>query len=279
MILGTESFSVQPLHQPPADDSLFLCFRNGRVLLAQADDAPQMPVYAQVRPLLPADTTPFELAHTSHGAIFVPSPFAEVPVLACDSLHYAPVSILHTMDDQAASVLASAHHLWNWYVANRFCGRCGQPLAPDGAERALRCAGCGRLLFPTIAPAVIVAITHGDHILLAQNARSEMRHYALIAGYVEVGETLEHAVHREVLEEVGLRVKDLRYLGDQPWGISGSLMFAFHAELDGSPEITLQQSELADAQWFSRDTLVAPSAHRVSIAFELIERFRRGELR
>ena len=124
---------------------------------------------------------------------------------------------------------------------------------------------------------MIVAITDGDRILLARNARGEARHYALIAGYVEVGKTLAHAVRREVLEEVGLRVKNLRYLGDQPWGVSGSLMFAFHAELDGSPEITLQQSELADAQWFARDAL-APSAHRVSIAFELIERFRRGEL-
>ena len=123
---------------------------------------------------------------------------------------------------------------------------------------------------------MIVAITRGDSILLARSVRSTFRHHSLISGYVEVGETLEHAVRREVMEEVGLRLGPLRYLGDQPWGVSGSQMFAFQAEaLDG--DIRLQESELSEAGWFRRDEL-EPHGHTVSIALELIERFRTGAL-
>ena len=128
-----------------------------------------------------------------------------------------------------------------------------------------------------IAPAVIVAITSGDKILLAQNLRSKYKHHALIAGYVEVGETLEHAVHREVKEETGLDISELRYLGDQPWGISGSHMFAFHATADPNQPIHIQESELTEARWFDRSEL-APRGSMISIASELIERFRLNTL-
>lgn len=99
-----------------------------------------------------------------------------------------------------------------------------------------------------IAPAIIVALTCGDAILLAKSANSPWKHYGLVAGYVEVGETLEQAVRREVMEEVGLPVPHLRYVGSQPWGVSGSLMCAFQGETDSSLPLKIQRSELADAQ-------------------------------
>lgn len=160
---------------------------------------------------------------------------------------------------------------------NRFCGGCGGRMEHDGAERALRCPACGQVNYPMIAPAIIVALTCGDAILLAKSANSPWKHYGLVAGYVEVGETLEQAVRREVMEEVGLPVHHLRYVGSQPWGVSGSLMCAFQGETDSSLPLKIQRSELADAKWVSRCQLSAP-ASTFSVAQELIERFRQGKL-
>lgn len=276
MILGEPSFSVQPGRQALRDDSLFLCFDGGGVLLADAaGGAPALPTWAQVKPL-PEGMTPFELAHTDRFALFCPHPFEGGRVPERAGLRYHPLHIFRSLPYAEAGLLVSCWHLWAWYGRNRFCGRCGHPLAPDAAERALRCERCGLVIYPAIAPAVIVAITRGDSILLARSVRSTFRHRSLISGYVEVGETLEHAVRREVMEEVGLRLGALRYLGDQPWGVSGSQMFAFQAE---APEgdIRLQESELCEAGWFRRDEL-EPQGHTVSIALELIERFRTGTL-
>ena len=149
--------------------------------------------------------SPFELAHTDRFALFCPHPLhgGQVPsardfgIIRC---------IFRSLPYAEAGLLVSCWHLWTWYGRNRFCGRCAHPLVPDAAERALRCEGCGLVVYPAIAPAVIVAITRGDSILLARSVRSTFRHYSLISGYVEVGETLEHAVRREVMEEVGLRL-------------------------------------------------------------------------
>ena len=133
------------------------------------------------------------------------------------------------------------------------------------------------MVYPTICPAIIVAITCGDSILLAKSARGNFRRFALIAGYVEIGETLEHALRREVMEETGLTLTSIRYLGDQPWGISGSHMFAFHAEADKDQPLHIQQTELSEVRWFRRDEL-APCDNTISIAFDMIERFRLGTL-
>ena len=275
MILGEPGFSVQPARLSPLDSSPFLCFGEGRVLLV--DQGPSIPTWAQVRPLMPPGTRPFELARTAQGGVFSPHPFEKERAGEGEGLSYHPLHVFRSLSYAAAGLLVSCWHLWAWYEKNRFCGRCASPLAPDGAERALRCPHCGLVVYPTIAPAVIVAITSGDKILLARSARSSFRHFSLISGYVEVGETLEHAARREVMEEVGLRLGPLRYLGDQPWGISGSQMFAFQAEVLGDGQIRLQKSELAEARWVRRSEL-EPQGHTVSIAFELMERFRTGTL-
>ena len=271
MILGHPEFSVQPLGSQMTDDSLFLHFQDGQILLYENE----LPVCSQMQPLLPDDFIPFELAHAGERMIFSCHPHSGLRIAESGSLRYQEVNIFRNMPLDKASLIASCLHLWRWYEANRFCGRCAAPMQPDSKERALRCPACGHLLFPVIAPAVIVAITCGDRILLAKNQRYQ--HYALIAGYVEVGETLEHALRREVMEEVGLEIHDIRYLGDQPWGISGSQMFAFHAQADDTVPLRIQESELKDARWFNRGD-VQPLQHKVSIAYELMERFRNGTL-
>ena len=210
-------------------------------------------------------------------AVFTPDPLGDEVVPEGNGLSYGPMRLFREMDCRSGAVLTAAHHLWQWMRRNRFCGGCGGRMEHDGAERALRCPACGQVNYPMIAPAIIVALTCGDAILLAKSANSPWKHYGLVAGYVEVGETLEQAVRREVKEEVGLPVHHLRYVGSQPWGVSGSLMCAFQGETDSSLPLKIQRSELADAKWVSRGQLSAP-ASTFSVAQELIERFRQGKL-
>lgn len=271
MILSQPDFSVQPTGAAPKPEDLFVCFDHGRILLDTSGSTP-------VLPHMPASpSAPFELAHTGDITLFSPHPFEGQPLPETGDLRYHELNIFRTLPEETAALIMSCWHLWSWYQSHRFCGRCGQPLAPDSAERALRCSACGHMVFPVICPAVIVAITCEDHILLARSARGNFRRFALIAGYVEIGETIEHALRREVMEETGLALTSVRYLGDQPWGVSGSHMFAFHATADRNAPLRIQPSELSEVRWFHRSEL-APSDNTVSIAFELIERFREGRL-
>lgn len=277
MILPEVSFSVQPTHMQPEDSSYFLCFMQGQILLNVSDGEPSLPTYAMVKPLLPPEATPFQLASAGNRAVFAPDPLKSWDIPEGNDLSYKSMHAFRHMSFDASGTLTSASHLWNWYRRSRFCGACGTAMAHCTDERALRCPACGEIYFPMIAPAVIVAITCGDSILVARNVNSQWKHYSLIAGYVEVGESTEHAVRREVMEEVGLEITSLRYLGDQPWGFSGSLMFAFQAEADKNAPIRLQESELSEALWLTRDQL-APDPMPISIAAEMLERFRSGRL-
>ncbi len=147
-------------------------------------------------------------------------------------------------------VAATGLHLYNWYRDNRFCGRCGKKMVHSDRLRAMQCRACGNLVFPKISPAVIVAVTHGEQILLTKYATGKgYRRYALVAGFTEIGETAEETVRREVMEEVGLKVKNIRYYKTQPWGFASDLLLGFFCELDGSPEIHMDREELSVAQW------------------------------
>lgn len=167
--------------------------------------------------------------------------------------------------------------LYNWYRSRRFCGRCGGPMEHDGRERMMRCPGCGNVEYPRICPAVIVGVTHGNRLLMSKYAGGGYKRYALIAGFAEVGETIEETVKREVMEEVGLRVKNPRYYKSQPWSLSESLLFGFFAELDSSEEITLDETELSEAAWFEREEIQVEEED-FSLTNEMIYRFKRGEI-
>lgn len=148
---------------------------------------------------------------------------------------------------------STGYHLYIWYRDNQYCGRCGGRLQKDSRERMLRCpAACGNVVYPKIAPAVIVAVTDGDKILMTKYANRDYKRYALIAGFCEIGETAEDTVRREVMEEVGLRVKNIRYYKSQPWGFDSNLLLGYFAELDGEDKITREEEELAVAEWKSR---------------------------
>ena len=172
---------------------------------------------------------------------------------------------------------ATAAHLGQWYAQRRFCGKCSAPLSHKPDERALLCKDCGLVEYPKIAPVVIAGIIDGDRLLLTRNAAGTYRQYALVAGYVEIGETLEDAVRREVLEEVGLHVKNIRYYKSQPWAFSGSLLSGFFVELDGSDQITLDTRELSEAVWLRRED-IPPAPSGFSLTWTMIEAFRLGQV-
>lgn len=144
---------------------------------------------------------------------------------------------------------ATAWHLFVWYRDNRYCGRCGKPLVHSDKLRMLFCPDCGNQVFPKIAPAVIVGVMDGERILMTTYANREYKRYALIAGFTEIGETAEETVRREVMEEVGLKVKNIRYYKSQPWGFDSNLLLGYFCELDGTGDIRLDEEELATAEW------------------------------
>lgn len=149
----------------------------------------------------------------------------------------------------------TAVQLFRWKESRKFCGCCGGRTEDSRTERALVCTKCGHTEYPKICPAVIVAVTDGDRLLMSRYKGRAYRGYALIAGFVEIGETFEETVRREVMEEVGLKVKNIRYYKSQPWAFTDTEMIGFFAELDGDDAIRLQEDELSEAGWYRRDEI------------------------
>lgn len=164
-----------------------------------------------------------------------------------------------------------ARQLMHWRQTHRFCGVCGTPLVRHLTERAMACAGCGHIAYPRINPVVITLVHRGDQLLLAHKAGGLYPFWSLVAGFVEANETLEETVVREIAEEVGLTVKNIRYAASQPWPYPNNLMIGFTAEYAGG-EITPDGEEIGEAGWFDRDHL-PPIPSRISIARRLIDAF------
>lgn len=166
------------------------------------------------------------------------------------------------------SLAARARQMLRWDLASRFCGSCGAPTLALSGEPAKECPNCGARDYPRISPAVMALVRKGDKLLLARSPHFRAGMYSALAGFVEAGETVEDCLHREVFEESGIRIKNLRWFASQPWPFPYSLMLAFHAEYAGG-EITPQPGEIEDAGWFGIDELPdLPSP--VSIASRLI---------
>lgn len=200
------------------------------------------------------------------------------PVTDDPLLVYKDISFFRTVGQREIGWIGIAgYHLMNWYSQNRFCGKCGKPAIQKPDERALLCPACNNVVYPKISPAVIVAITCNNKILLARNAGFPGKWYSLLAGYVDVGESLEETLVREVKEEVGLDISNIRYYKSQPWPPSGSVMVGYTAEADENQPIVIDHKEITDAAWFTRGNL-PDHPMNVSIAGEMIEKFDNGQL-
>ena len=178
--------------------------------------------------------------------------------------------------DEHLFAMAAAESLWRWYQGNRFCGRCGKQMEHGQTERSQVCPNCGNTVYPKICPAVIVAVHDGDRLVLTRYTGRPFKRHALVAGFNEIGESIEDTVRREVLEEVGLKVKNLRFYKSQPWTFTDTLLMGFYAQLDGDDAITVQEDELSEALWFHRDE-IPQDYSAISLTGEMIETFRQGK--
>ena len=172
-------------------------------------------------------------------------------------------------DDFAVAGRALA--LTAWDRDHRHCGRCGAPTERSAAERVRACTACNHHAYPRLSPAVIVAVERDGKILLARNARTKMPFHSVLAGFVEVGESLEDCVAREVREEAGIELRDIRYFGSQPWPLTSSLMVGFTARW-ASGEIAEDTTEIMEAAWHAPDALPTVPG-KLSIARALIDDF------
>lgn len=262
--IGQHVFRNEYRPHPAGAEDLVFVFEKGQILCRTDDNGfLHFPTAAQagdqpLQYLFSIDDTSFYLGSKS------------IPGYIPESLR----CLRHCQPQHLGFAGMTAWHLYQWYASHRFCGKCGKPVHHHKTLRALEC-DCGNLIFPVIAPAVIVAVTKGDHLLITRYAGREHKGIALIAGFCEIGERAEDTVHREVMEEAGVRVKNLRYFDTQPWGFASNLLLGFYAELDGSDEIHMDEEELQFASWVHRKDLPEPE-NLASLTATMIERFRQG---
>ena len=179
-----------------------------------------------------------------------------------------------TRTDAQIYAAYTAYHLHIWYKSAQYCGVCGTKTVHDDTERACVCPACRTKIYPRINPAVIIGVKNGERILLTRYNRG-YAHNALVAGFCEIGETVEETVAREVMEEAGLHVKNIRYYKSQPWGIAQDILMGFWCDVDGDDTITVDRSELKSAVWTARqDIILQPDNY--SLTNEMMRVFRDG---
>lgn len=242
----------------PAAGSILLAYRGREILIGRGTDGTiRYPSFREASAFSPKLEKHCQYLFTlDETACFLVSAAALKPLTESQRYFWEPIfSLRYESPQHLVFVGATGMQLSQWYDNHRFCGHCGSILSHSEQERMLQCSDCGNLEYPQIAPAVIAAIVDGDRILVSRYAGREYKKLALIAGYTEIGESAEETVRREVLEEVGLRVKNIQYYKSQPWPFSGALLLGFFCELDGSGEIVMDRRELSEALWLSREEL------------------------
>ena len=266
----------QQKHPQPQDR--VLCMRGGDILIARDDENRlRIPAWEQVKPSCEnwnrwgGMQTQFVFSMQEEDYYLWMGEAGEVPGFA-----YEPAAGLRqTVSKNICFAAMTGWHLFTWYRNNQFCGRCGAKTEHDSKERMMRCPHCGNMIFPRISPAVIIALVDGDRLILSKYAGRNYTRFALLAGFIEIGETAEECVAREVMEEVGLKVKNIRYYKSQPWGIAGNLQIGYFCDLDGDDTITLDRNELSEAGWYDRHDLPAKD-DGISLTREMIRIFGEG---
>ena len=232
--------------EPKAEDLCFV-FRKGDVLERLEGEELFLPTYAELSDYAQKTFYLFRVDDRDYFLVWLKDD--AIP----EGYDWHPMRLERELKSKELKFVEfTANHLDIWYRANRFCGSCGTPTEHDHKERMLRCPNCGEMIFPRISPAVIIAVTDGDRIVMTPYRRGKYRGYGLLAGFVEIGESAEETVRREVMEEVGLKVKDIRYYGSQPWGVVGNLSIGYFCTLDGDDTIVLDGQELTAADWYTR---------------------------
>lgn len=280
--IGPRLFLNEFKHKLPEDLDFVFIFRNNQALLKKNGQISEIPRFDDLPKMnLKIKKEAVYLFSIDGKAYFLAENIEDENGINGGGYEYADMRrILNSGAGPRAFACATAYHLSKWYGARRFCGRCGEKTAHKKDERAVVCPKCHLTEYPKISPVIIVGVKNGEELLMTKYtaAASEYRNYALVAGFVEIGETLEDAVRREISEEVGVRVKNITYYKSQPWALSESLLAGFFADLDGDKTVRLDDKELSEAVWISREEIPA-SDSVMSLTGEMIEAFRSGKIR
>lgn len=251
------------IDQPNADDLIFLFQKQHIFLLA----GKCLPSWEQVKHYFNSDVVFYCFAETEKCRYVIIE--SDLPLQLENDWVINLKSASSVLDETLFSLAKYANHLHHWRRTHAYCGSCGNKNTDKMDEQALVCLYCQHVTYPRISPCIIVLITRGSELLLARSPHFPEKIYSTLAGFVEPGESLEQALHREIKEEVGVTVSDVTYFGSQPWPFPDSLMIAFHATYH-SGDIVFDGIEIEDAQWFDVHSLPQlPST--ASIARELIE--------
>jgi NAD+ diphosphatase len=265
MLATPASFSPLITPQDHANPHSFV-FRGNELLIRESDLALPDPMLCASLDLASERTHPVGMLDDRYcRSIWVDRETAPASGYVFKNLR----ALFGAMDEQLISVAGRAFQIAEWARTHRYCGACATPMRLMPGERCFKCAACESMHYPRISPAMMVLIKKGNAILLARHAAGLTNRYSALAGFLEAGESIEDAVHREVFEEVGLKVDQLNYFGSQSWPFPHSLMIAFTAEYV-SGEITVDPNEIAEAHWFGPDDRLPEYATGVSISGALI---------
>ncbi len=277
--IGANRYHNEYYPAVPCEQSRVLCYRDREIFVKCREGVLSFLTYGQVMEYFPelkgretylfsVDGTGYYLFRGQEGDAFSKRASDVFPEFGWEK-----IELMRTAHPkEAAFAGVTGMQLYGWYSSRQFCPRCGQPMKHSDNERMMKCPACGQMEYPKICPAVIVGVTNGDRLLLTKYAGRAYTRYALIAGFAEIGETIEETVQREVMEEVGLKVKNIRYYKSQPWSFTDTLLMGFFAELDGDDSIRLDENELSVAEWHTRDDI--PEDDGVSLTREMMRVFK-----
>jgi NAD+ diphosphatase len=269
MLQTPASFAPLMAPQDHADPLTFL-FHQGKLLVREHDlSLPDAAAVAGLR-LAPHQLHPVGLL----GGRYCQAGWIERDELPPAGFGWRGLrSMFGAMDEDLLGLAGRASQIAEWARTHRYCGACGSSMQLAPGERCFKCVCCSHLAYPRISPAMMVLIRKGDSVLLALHTASPTRRFTPLAGFLEAGESVEEAVHREVFEEVGLRVGNLQYFSSQSWPFPHSLMLAFTADYQGG-EIRVDQAEIAEARWFGPGDDWPERIPHVSISSLLIDAHR-----
>jgi NAD+ diphosphatase len=258
--------------EPPADSegpAFWFAFRGRDVLVLEDDSALAVPRVLDLADLGLEPVRRHYLGSLGGVHCFSAELDAELDPPAGASFRSLR-SLYGGLADELYAIAGRAAQIVEWDRTHQFCGRCGSPTEAVAGERARRCPACSLLSFPRLSPAIIVLIERGKEFLLGRSHGWAPGTYSALAGFVEPGESLEDTVRREIHEEVGLQIRDIRYFGSQPWPYPHSLMIGFRAH-HAAGEVQVDERELEDARWFTPDELPPALPGKLSIARRLID--------
>ncbi|MDE6148725.1 MAG: NAD(+) diphosphatase [Ruminococcus sp.] len=200
--------------------------------------------------------------------------------LKCKNFSYENINRLKSVNvSDFLYAAVTGYHYYSFHEENKFCGKCGEKLAHVPEKRCMLCDSCKNEIFPKISPAVIVGVIDDktDSILMTRYAQGDYKKLALVAGFAEMGESGEQAAYREVMEETGIEICDLKYYKSQPWGFAQNLLIGYFAKLKGKREIVLDKTELSEALWVKREDVKA-QPNSISLTGEMLWKFKNNEV-